>query len=1610
MRDNSFPVSTLWFVGLCEMSADCRTLEALSNKPEFISPFLIACATRNAKFCASAIHCLQCMINMKGLPTDQLDKVLEAFKEATNLGVEIQLKILQSLPSIIQNYGPYMFDELISNLLHICSILQGSNKVGVVMNTAAASMQQLILAVFEKVGNEDEVGDEELKTFDASIENNQKVKIGPAAHDALRIFYDLCNITERQKPTFLKFNHLPETFSLELFESILTYHSELFHTHVELAYFLRTRVAPMLLRSFAEKKDFPVTVRVTRVLYLLIRRQLPVLKVECEVILSVLTHALEPKSSPYWKRLLAIEVFQGTCSEYSLVQDIYQEYDNEEDRRDIFHDLITMLDRILSENPEMIGAGAYSIPFTLPTGPDGEPLDLESSRAHVDINKIPGISVRTSSVRVACVDLLDKSEPPALPESYLYYLILNCLNSLSEGLAKFVLSSSKLGSNLPSASISDASLPRPSSAQGNVGSKSIVAESRPGTPMDVGDNSMTITSSLIEKCWPELLSLYSTFFHATMDTECYHLLVRSAQNLTHASGTLSLVSPRDSLLCLLGKLSVLLPSAAKNENSGRSSSSAKNLLSVETIVGSIGSSISGHHSTSSSIGGGSGTTTGSANPASPSTKSTVTNNRADAFIGTLTSRNILCCRALLNLGVYLGSSLGRSWNVIIETLQAVDSILNSESKGNRSRTTLGLQLFSHLGSDYSSIEGSFKKMLESTKDYSESSFIDLVLSICTISSMIVGVDMASENIATHDGIARIASPERADPFLLLDLLGEVSQINISRFVTESTSHKDWDYIVKYLETVMVTRHVASDARVRAALILNEIDLQACLQTTMLQTDKKWVSKIQRRILSSFRHSVGEMVNLGLPEEESVNLVATEAEMHVSMIDNLNKILDQSGGRLLNGWDIVLETIDTVFNWSSNKSDLQSSNPRVKDRSARLIKTGFESLQLVCNDFLGSLPTDCLIMLIDTLYMFSDQERDLNISFSATSFFWTVTEYIRKQLERLESTDLSEPIGDEEGLFTVANSGETPSNLHGLWMVSLLRLSKIARNQRPEVRNGAVKTFFPIFEAHGSYLPRNVWKTCNDVLFPCMMEIRAPRKDQIKDPEEARQWTETMSKISEGFGSMYANFMGIFIHEDYFVGLWSKLLAYFNGLVDTPSVSFSVYRSLEIILRMFVKSKEEGNSALKLPDASLEETWEFWTAQPIDYSNVTDAKVTQESLTALVDLHVSLYKLTDNVSENNDEKSCRLLRECGSFPLLPQFYSDREHLSPLQSAVFKRIKNFKLRNTHITSLVLGLLSHFITLPFENLNVPKVETEGTKVPTFVSISYNSLNYLESCLSSVPSYEDLCSNGTLKSVFTSLLVVMETKFNCPIIQGRSQEETPLQLWQKASSIYLELVRIVHLILTKDSEIWNLILRGAISLIFTTPNSSLQTNTAYETFDIETYKALMNVLSPDLSTIPTFFWEKLVKTLFKYSILYSTNRSDYTNIDTPNEAVKDLSANDYQGSSVQPTPLPRQTLAYMCIDELARLDAGFAHDFLMLRSALVLHQYISDNPLRGLTPMPKIQRNELKFILNILLQLKDSVALQILFPLISRAVSVSVRDQSTLSLLQRLLIKIYN
>lgn len=126
----------------------------LEKRPSFVTPFLIACGTKNVKFTGIAVVCFQRLIVSRALAKVRLREVLEALREATSAGLDVQLKILQALPSLLQNYADDLKGELLAAALNICTILQAS-KNGIVNNTAAATLQQLVVSVFDKIVAED---------------------------------------------------------------------------------------------------------------------------------------------------------------------------------------------------------------------------------------------------------------------------------------------------------------------------------------------------------------------------------------------------------------------------------------------------------------------------------------------------------------------------------------------------------------------------------------------------------------------------------------------------------------------------------------------------------------------------------------------------------------------------------------------------------------------------------------------------------------------------------------------------------------------------------------------------------------------------------------------------------------------------------------------------------------------------------------------------------------------------------------------------------------------------------------------------------------------------------------------------------------------------------------------------------------------------------------------------------------------------------------------------------------------------------------------------------------------------------------------------------------
>lgn len=1479
-----------------------------------------------------------------------MDDIVEALKESTHLGVEIQLKILQLMPVLVQNYGSYILGETAVNLLQVCVILQGSNKIPVVINTASATLQQLLVSLFERVPHADAIqqdatipkADVVNPQYMASVNGDAKVAISPVAYDAYMIFIDLCNLIEHQRPVYLKINQLPETFGLELLESILTNHSALFLARTEFANILRTRAVPLLLRALSEKRDFPITVRSSRILYLLIKRLLPILKVECEVILSLLTHLLDVSSSSYWKRTLCMEIFQGLFVEFDLLLEIYNEYDLKVGRRSVLKDLISKLESICHEDPSILGLGEVSTEFILATDDDNE--------AQI------GISSKTSSLRVSLIDLLDKGDSPPIPRTYLHYLILSCLNSLSEGISKTVLGSSK-----------------PTADQQQI-------------------------HRFTDDVWTYLLSCFNIYCHSTMDNDLYHNLIRSIQRFTHVIGHLQLEHPRDQFLSLLGGMSVVLATSGPAEQQQK----ASNLLSVETLVNL------GHQKRPS--------TAGPDLTARPQPSG-------------LSSRNITCFRALLNLAITLGPTLKSAWNIIFETLQTADYLING-ANSRRRRNVSGTEIFNDLSSEYNPLITPFKRMVEMSKDLHPSALLDIINSIVFISRSTLRILDTAENAPLT--MYNIGNIKQGDDIFLIELLKQFCMANDVR-LTQTPGFQIWPTVEKFFLQVITSRSVDSSTRRRASEILGNLILELSIQCT----ESPGSLQMQTAFLQTNNVEVQHIIDLYKDEFSS----AVELDIHVDIIDNVNNILKHCGS-LIQDWDMIFAIIDSVFEYlyagraksaSTSTSSIQmSTTPKGKnDKFVRLIKSAFQSLQLICTDFLFNLPMNCFLKLINTLYQFCYQERDLNISLTSISFFWTVTDHLSILAEK-NRQDIESPVDNERALLDNV-AGADPS-VHCLWVVCLLKLSSIASTARSDVRNGSVQILFRIFDSHGASLPPNVWRTCQLVILPSIMSIKPDISTTLTNNTEANPWVETMSLILNGLGMLYSNFNAIFIKQDSHIRLWNDLMIYYRELVDYRNalITGAVYSSLKNTLMRFLADSAESKDA-ELPSELLDMTWDFWTNQELpDVQDLrgSDLKAVQESLTTLVELHLPLYRITPKLTIENTRKGILLLRECASFKLLPPYFTDRDQMTPLQNAALARVAEVQPKNAVEETILVNVYRDLLVLPFIN-DVQKVPTDANlKRPTYVSLSLHVLRRLSPVLDSLQYFDELVSDRTIENLLEGLLIPMSRKFDCPLILQSEGRDS--QLWQIATRIFLAVCRVLipklperDQVELESTNLRKVIADAGVAILTDSSNSELRFDENYEQFDIDSYEEFIGLISSGVAYLykSIEFWGPLLRSLFTASLVC---KDDMELVDKcarePLEVVRNLSNSSFYGTTKTSDILSRTRLAYKCMDELFRLSSlskteinrvvsDGAVKYALCRSSLILYRFVANHPLRGRRPLPKAEKSELVYALDCLTAFSGNSSggrLNELFGLLSRCISTAVYDPKVSGMLTMLMLNL--
>lgn len=955
--------------------------------------------------------CLQRLSVSSAIPKARLKEVLDVLRECASLAVDIQLRILQILPPLLQSYSDNVHGDLLFVALETCSALQIS-KTQAISSTAAATLQQLVLSVFERL-NADPAA---TNAFTEITVNNRQVSLTATANDAYRTLVDLCSMAQGGKVQFIHFSSLNPVSILDLVEPVMTNYVNCVRSHEELTNVLRMELLPFLIKTFSEKQNFPLTLRSIRLISLVILHYIDLFPAESEAALALIVHALDPDVSALWKRVLCLEVLRAVFSDPNVILQIHGKLGPDSQGRGIMRDCLSALVRIASEKPALIGLGQMS---TVPVGnyfqreSTGDRREEQTTPAGgsatigVPTASVPGISVQFSSVKTPCLDHLDKAEPPSLPETYIYSLVLASLTELAESMARFILPLTVQGNNkskkrpkLQDTSVTESTEDFPSGPDRSDDKKGALKRSHsyrkrtiPQNPMAIEDHpaegDIRIAGSLVEDTWPAVLACCSTFFNSALDAEYYRALVRSFQKFAQVVGLLRMFTPRDAFLTALGKAAIPshIPTSTFQNSSQTLQSptvlqSAKGFLNVENIV----------------------------NQASSFLPDRTRRSSLDSQEASMNARNLLCLRALLNLAIALGPLLDSSWSIVLETMQQAEALLTTPRMRPVSKDRPGMQtptqpsadspITSSLGSEVAAVQAAATRLFESTVDFPNDSFIYVFQALRNLlhieQTPLSPTKLASPQTPTHQrrmpshsGISIRADTNEQDPLFVLDKLLQLGTLNLDRFVDYDPSDSGWQLIMGTTIPIVTGQSTASSAaRLSAIKMIGRLCQE--IFGASISADEDGRDELQERALFPILTVSRSLQRIETARDKS-STSELDLQIHLMALEALRAMLERGGDSIHGAWRTVFSTIMTAFGSHPQHQARNglSRNERLEREKSSLLsaplgRSAFSSIQLTCSDFLSTVPDEALLPLTNLLFAFAAQSQDVNISLTVST--------------------------------------------------------------------------------------------------------------------------------------------------------------------------------------------------------------------------------------------------------------------------------------------------------------------------------------------------------------------------------------------------------------------------------------------------------------------------------------------------------------------------------------------------------------------------------------------------------------------------------------------------
>uniref|UniRef100_A0A665UBH8 Protein MON2 homolog n=1 Tax=Echeneis naucrates TaxID=173247 RepID=A0A665UBH8_ECHNA len=669
------------------------------NSSEVVQPFLMGCGTKEPKITQLCLAAIQRLMSHEVVSEAAAGNIINMLWQLMENGLE-ELKLLQTV-LVLLTTNTVVHDEVLSKAIVLCFRLHFT-KDNITNNTAAATVRQVVTVVFERMVAEDD-------RFKGIVEQPPPVQgntnrrsvstLRPSAKDAYMLFQDLCQLVNADAPYWLVgMTEMTRTFGLELLD-----YSEVEH------FLLKERVCPLVIKLFSpnikfrqgsssaspapvEKPYFPICMRLLRVVSVLIKHFYSLLVTECEIFLSLLVKFLDGEK-PQWLRAVAVESVHRLCVQPHLLRSFCQSYDMKQHSTKVFRDIVNALGSFI-QSLFIVPNTSSTASVSAPAGVSGNLTTQAAFEYRGTWIPLMTVSVQ-GSAKATYLEMLDKVEPPSIPEGYAMSVAFSALLDLVRGITSMI--------------------ERELAVEEETATE--FREAHPDREWQP-QAAHLVWEEMVNACWCGLLAALSLLLDASTDETATENILKAELTMASLCGRLGLVTPRDAFITAICKAS-LPPHYALTVLSSNAANLSSKAYSIQGQNVQIISPSSESHQQVVAVG----------QPLTAQPQGTVV----------LTAKNIQCMRTLLNLAHCHGAVLGTSWQLVLATLQHLVWILGLKPglggalKPGRAVEGPSTVLTTAVMTDLPVIANILSRLFESSQYLDDVSLHHLINALCSLS-------------------------------------------------------------------------------------------------------------------------------------------------------------------------------------------------------------------------------------------------------------------------------------------------------------------------------------------------------------------------------------------------------------------------------------------------------------------------------------------------------------------------------------------------------------------------------------------------------------------------------------------------------------------------------------------------------------------------------------------------------------------------------------------------------------------------------------------------------------------------------------------------------------